>query len=171
MVWACFSGTKVGPLIVCNTGSVNADRYLEILENGALAFIEELLTPSDDSDTIAVAASDAYLFMHDNAPCHKATKVTNYLKKRRVRVMKWPAQSPDLNSIENLWISFKDAFHEELIKQGIKPSKRLDVMTRCEEILKKVWREQGMVLIKKLIQSMRRRCELVIAAGGGHTKY
>ena len=71
-----------------NSGSVNADRYLEILENGALTFIEELLTLSDDPDTIAVAAPDAYLFMHDNAPCHKATKVTNYLKKRRVRVMK-----------------------------------------------------------------------------------
>jgi len=171
MIWACFSGEKVGPLIVCNSGSVNADRYLEILEDGALTFIEELLTLSDEPDTIAVVSPDAYLFMHDNAPCHKATKVTNYLKRRRVRVMKWPAQSPDLNSIENLWISFKDAFHEELIKQGIKPSRRPDVMTRCEEILKKVWREQGMVLIKKLIQSMRRRCELVIAAGGGHTKY
>ena len=32
MVWACFSGDKVGPLIVCDAGNVNADQYLEILE-------------------------------------------------------------------------------------------------------------------------------------------
>jgi hypothetical protein len=51
-------------------------------------FIEELLTSSGDSDTIEVATSDAYLFMHDNSPCHTASKVTNYLKQRRFRTMK-----------------------------------------------------------------------------------
>ena len=79
-MWVCFSGIKLGPLIVCDTESVNVDRYLEILENGAMKFIDELLTPSEVSDTIEVASTDAYLFIHDNAPCHTATKVTNYWK-------------------------------------------------------------------------------------------
>jgi transposase len=171
MVWACFSGTKVGPMIVCDAGNVNADRYIEILENGVMSFIEDLLTPCKGSDTIKVAMPDAYLFMHDNAPCHKANKVTNYLRKRRVRTMKWPAQSPDLNPIENLWTMFKDAFHKELVQEGIKPSTRPEVMKRCGELMKAVWRDQGMELIDKLIESMRRRCVAVIAAGGWYTKY
>jgi hypothetical protein len=171
MVWACFSGAKVGPLIVCDTGSVNADKYLEILENGAVTFIGDLLTASEDSDTIQVATPDAYLFMHDNAPCHTATKVKNYLKKYHIRTMKWPAQSPDLNPIENLWTMFKDAFHQRLVQEGIKPSTRQEIMKRCGELMKAVWKEQGMDLIKKLIETMQRRCQAVIAARGWHTKY
>lgn len=63
-----------------------------------------------------------------------------------------------------------DPFHKELIKQGIKPSNHLDVLKYCEEILEKVWRVQGMDVFKKLIQSMGRCCETVVASGGGHIK-
>jgi len=171
MVWACFSGEKVGPLIVCDTGSVNADRYLEILDDGVVSFINELLQPHEGSDTIEVAANNAFLFMHDNAPCHTAKKITRFLKRKRIPTMKWPAQSPDLNPIENLWTMFKDAFHKRLIEEGIKPSARAEQLQRCKTILQEVWRNQGMELIKTLIESMPRRCAAVIAAGGGYTKY
>jgi DDE superfamily endonuclease/Transposase len=171
MVWACFSGAKVGPMIICDAGNVNADRYLGILEEGVITFIETLLTPPDGADTIEVATDDAFLFMHDNAPCHTAVKVTKYLKQRRIHTMKWPAQSPDLNPIENLWTMFKEAFHKRLVQEGIKPSTRLEVLQRCKDIMKEVWSMQGMELIRKLVESMSRRCAAVIAARGGYTKY
>ena len=84
MVWACFSDAKVGLLIVYNPGRFNPDRNLEILENGTVTFIEEHLTASDDSDTIEVTTLDAYLFMHDIASCHTASKFTNYSKQRLI---------------------------------------------------------------------------------------
>ncbi|KAF2363637.1 Dbl (DH) domain [Trinorchestia longiramus] len=43
------------------------------------------------------------LMLPDNAPCHKANVVMNYLNDQGVEVMNWPAKSPDMNPIENLW--------------------------------------------------------------------
>jgi transposase len=161
MVWACFNGLKPGPLIVCDAGSVNADRYLDILRDGVVTFVEDLLTPAPGSNTITVATSDTYLFMHDNAPCHTAKKVTEFLKKRRVPTMKWPAQSPDLNPIENLWVDLKERFHARCITIGLKPSTRPEVLEKYATILRQLWRGQGLKLITKLIESMPRRIAAV----------
>ena len=171
MVWACFSGTKVGPLIVCEMGSVNANQYLEILEHGVITFVNDLLTPPLGSDTITVATEDTFLFMHDNAPCNTAAKVTQFLKTRCLPTMKWPAQSPDLNPIKNLWTDFKERFYKHFFQEGLRPSTRPKVLRRCAEILKELWITQGMKLIKKLIESMPRCVAAIIAARGGHTKY
>jgi len=171
MVWACFTGAGPGPLIVCDAGSVNADRYLEILKDGVVTLVDKLLEVPPGADSIVVATDDTFLFMHDNAPCHTATKVKNFLKKRRLPTMKWPAQSPDLNPIENLWTDFKERFHTRCAHLGIKPSTRSEVLEKCADILRELWREQGMELITKLIESMPRRIAAVIAARGGPTKY
>ena len=52
MVWACFSNGKPGPLIICDSGAVNADAYLKILSDGVVEFITELLIPEEGSDSI-----------------------------------------------------------------------------------------------------------------------
>ena len=79
MVWACFSGNKIGRLIPCDTGAINSDRYLEILNDGVVSFVNELFASELGSDTIKVVTGKSYLFMHDNAPCHVTAKVTEFL--------------------------------------------------------------------------------------------
>ena len=63
MIWTCFSDAKLGSLIICNLKNVNANRYLEILENGGMTFIEELLTSSENSDIIEMITSDACMII------------------------------------------------------------------------------------------------------------
>ena len=150
---------------------VNADAYLQILTEGLATFIDELFTPEEGSDTLTVATDDAFLFMHDNAPCHTAKRVEQYLKVLRIPVMKWPAQSPDQNPIENLWVDFKERFHKAFVLAGLHVSARADVTEHVKKLLKEVWANQGRDMIMKLVESMPWRVAAVIAAKGDITKY
>ncbi|KAL2400280.1 hypothetical protein ABEF93_006854 [Exophiala dermatitidis] len=46
--------------------------------------------------------------MQDNAPAHAAKRTIEELLERRVQLIWWPANSPDLNPIETVWKWMKD---------------------------------------------------------------
>ena len=76
--------------------------------------------------------------------------------------MPWPAQSPDLNPIENLWSIMK---YE--ISKLPKP-KSIDEMAL---LLAEQWNQLTPKVWKNLIESMPRRVKACIEAEGGSIRY
>jgi DDE superfamily endonuclease len=171
MVWACFTGERLGPLVICDEGGIGANEYEDIIYDGLFSLIDDLLEPPEDPETIQVANETTFLFMQDNAPCHKAQEVLDFLKEYRVPIMEWPAQSPDLNPLDNLWTKFKAAFHKWFVELFNHPSKSFEARYRYGEVLNEVWYTMGQDLVDRLIESMPRRVQAVIEAHGGWTKY
>ena len=149
MVWGCMSGLGVGQLYRCE-GTMRQDQYLKVLRIHMLPSVRTLY-----------GEEHSCIFQHDNAPCHKARRVTAFLGRSGVEVMHWPAQSPDLNPIEHLWeVLFRKV-------QNSKPS-NLDALW---QLLSAAWQDIQAEVIQNLVHSMPRRCAAVIAAKGRHTKY
>ena len=77
--------------------------------------------------------------------------------------MDWPALSPDLNAIENLWCIVARQVYGQGKQYDSKVSLTGAMMKSCSEIDDQT--------VKRLIRLIKNRCLEVIAAKGGKTKY
>lgn len=151
MVWGCLTGEGTGELIRID-GNVNTDKYIKILEQGLIKTIEDY-----DFDAKKV------LFMQDGAPAHTAKATLNWLKLQGINKIDWPAQSPDLNPIENLW----EIIDKKIRSRDVKPSNANELWNAVSE----EWKNIDKSLVRNLYLSMNRRITQVLEKKGGYSKY
>ena len=77
--------------------------------------------------------------------------------------MEWPAQSPDLNIIENIWLYMK----RELQKSAVDITTKNDLLLEIQS----VWRNIELDYIRNLYQSIPDRLDNVIKMKGHLIKY
>ena len=156
MVWACFTGERLGSLLICDEGRIGADEYEDILYDGLFSLVDDLLEPPEEPEMIQVADENTFIFMQDNAPYHKANSILEFLEENHVPIMQWSPQSSNLNPIENLWTELKALFHRRFLELFNHLSKSLEARYRYGEVLQELWYSQGMELVNRLIESMPR---------------
>ena len=103
----------------------------------------------------------SFVFQQDNATPHTARRTKSLFARRHVKVMKWPAQSPDMNPIEHVWRRLKT------MVWGRKPTTMEELITCIHE----EWDKLDENFIKKLVEGMPRRVTALAKARGRNTKY
>lgn len=150
MVWGGISLNGRTDLVIFIRRNLNAQRYIEdVLEPHVLPFAENM--------------GDRFVLMQDNARPHTARIVSEYLQNSAINVMRWPSRSPDLNPIEHLW----DIMGRRLRLLNPAP----ETLEALAEALREIWNGIDQDQIRRLIESMGRRCGAVIQARGGNTRY
>lgn len=102
-----------------------------------------------------------WVFQQDNDPKHTSKRAKLLFANYKVDVLSWPAQSPDLNPIENLWREVK------LALKGKNPSNKNELWALVEA----AWKNIPIKTCQKLVDSMPSRCLAVIKNNGYSTKY
>jgi len=149
MVWGAFNAS--GTLDLCFTSCrMNSGDYKGVLEERLLPYLE---TNMDRN----------LVFMQDNASIHRSRETLGFLNVHNVNVLEWPACSPDLNPIENIWgLLARRVYANNTQFESVESLK--------EEILAQ-WALLDINLLKNLINSMPKRLFEVGKAHGGQINY
>ncbi|GFW03821.1 DDE_3 domain-containing protein [Trichonephila clavipes] len=120
MVWAGIMISGQTRIHVVANGTMTGQRYIDefvlyLIHN---EHIIEVLLPY--VRLFRGAVGDKFVFMDDNATCHLTLAVQDCLDSEGIQRLVWPARSPDLNSIENVW----DALGRQVAGRNYPPTSK-----------------------------------------------
>lgn len=147
MVWGAISLRGATTLCPIN-GYINSESYAKILASFLI-------------NQMNVLYPDGFIFQQDNASPHTSFESAVFFAENNIDVMNWPANSPDLNPIENCWFVIKQKV------EALGPTN----LVNWRRTINKVWDNLDPDYLQALISSMPRRIEACILLNGAKTKY
>ena len=149
MVWGAITYGKKSDLVFLGKDRRTATDFVDQVYEGALLrFLKELNEP---------------LLMEDGAPVHRSKAPKTWRDEHKIDKLVWPAQSPDLNPIENIWMVMKCAVQK-------KHQASMSVETLKQHI-QEAWNQIDIEMINHLIESMPRRVTQLSKNKGKSTRY
>ena len=127
----------------------DSESYVEVLEKAKIPSIAEKKK-----------------FMQDNARIHTSKLTTGYLEKSKVELLPWPARSPDLNPIENVWAEMQKSVYRQILLKS-PPKTRDQLFLMCKLGFETACKKN----LVALYNSMPNRVQKVIELKGKTTKY
>lgn len=153
MIWGAISFNGPKELFVFDKGRIDGAKYRDNI-------LPRLTKVSREHENRSLFHQRP-IVMQDNAPIHKAFETIAAFERSGLIVMEWPANSPDLNPTENTWaiLKFRVARHFPTTREAVLQATQLE------------WANLTVADCAKVCQSLRRRCQAVIDANGGHTRW
>ena len=127
---------------------MNATGFTEVLTTGLLPYLNTV--------------NSNPRFMQDNDPKHTSGRVREWLGNANINWWETPAESPDLNPIENLWHELK-----EYLRRVIKPKTKQELIDGIIEF----WDTVDITKTRKYISHVKKVVPKIIDVNGGPTGY
>jgi transposase len=147
MLWGGISSRSRTPIIAL-TQTMNSDGYINMLQTEVVPWINENM-------------QSGCVFQQDNATVHTSKKTQKFLEDSNLQTLEWPANSPDLSPIENVWAILKRAIEQRCPRS-------------IEELLgiaTEEWAKIPQKVICKTIKTMKTHISQVIARKGNKCDY
>ncbi|GFY35357.1 transposable element Tcb2 transposase [Trichonephila clavipes] len=130
---------------------INVRKRLHVVANGTMTgqrYIDEVLLPH--VRLFRGAVGDKFVFMDDNATCHRTLTVQVCLDSEGIQRLVWPARSPDLNPIENVW----DALGRQVAGRNYPPTNKNTLIRELTE----EWDKLPQQLLDNVVQNSEVNC-------------
>lgn len=144
MVWGAFSSSGTLNLAFPST-RMNSLEYQQVLSNCLLPYFD-------------AHREKNFIFQQDNAAIHVSRSTKTWFEEHGVPVMEWPARSPDLNVMENMW--------GLLVRQVYAENRQFNSVDELKVSILNAWRDIRIETLEKLINSMPNRIYQTINKSG-----
>jgi transposase len=136
-----------GQVTLCEMiGTYTGADFIQLLDEKVLPKIREMFGDHE------------FVFQQDNASIHNAAIAKQYYRENDINIMKWPARSPDLNPVENVFGLMSNIVY--------KRRKKYHTIDSLWEGIDNAFKSLKIETIKKLYDGMKKRLLMVVEKHG-----